>query len=351
MSIPSPVSTLSAIRRKVRHLTNSPNENSLPDSEIDEVINDIYQTDFAYGVKTDQMRSVYAIYTEPFRDRYPLDVNFNQGIRAPAYFDGIQGGFYKDRVQFYNLWPKITTQYQPINGNGVDTVFTFTIAAPFLSHEVVLGGIAVGGSPISVTDDGNGLLYLVTPNPQTSSPPFSTNPAIPVMYNKNLGNPGLYNPLAVGTVDYVTGQFSIDFSLAGVIPADGQQMTLRVAQYNTGKPYSILFWNNEFIIRPVPQKIHKIEVETYLTPVQFLEQTDNPIINQWWKFIAYLVACEIQRDRNDFDSVAQLQEGAKRQEALVLERQGVEEIGQPNFTLFNSTLPNPYLSNFWGQGL
>src|SRR5690606_33417751 len=126
----------------------------------------------------------------------------------------------------------------------------------------------------------------MTPNPQTSVPSFATNPAIPGMYNKNLGNPGLYNPTAIGTVNYVTGDFVIDFSLGGVIPAAGQQMTLRVCQYNTGKPYNILFWNNEFIIRPVPEKIHKIEVETYLTPVQFLEQTDNPIIKQWWKYLA-----------------------------------------------------------------
>src|SRR5690606_1524840 len=110
--------------------------------------------------------------------------------------------------------------------------------------EVVLGGIGIGGSPISVTDNGDGQLYLMTPNPQTSVPSFATNPAIPGMYNKNLGNPGLYNPTAIGTVNYETGDFVIDFSLGGVIPAAGQQMTLRVCQYNTGKPYNILFWNN-----------------------------------------------------------------------------------------------------------
>jgi hypothetical protein len=80
-----------------------------------------------------------------------------------------------------------------------------------------------------------------------------------------------------------------------------------------------------------------VEVETYLTPVQFMESTDHPVLNQWAQYIAYLSAQEILRDRNDFEGVQNLEEGKQRQEALVLERQGVEEIGQPNITLFNST--------------
>jgi hypothetical protein len=65
--------------------------------------------------------------------------------------------------------------------------------------------------------------------------------------------------------------------------------------------------------------------------------SDNPILNQWAQYIAYGVAREILRDRQDMEGVANLEEGFKRQEALVLERQAVEEIGQPNITLFNST--------------
>lgn len=352
MSIPQADSTLAAIVKKVRRLTNSSGESSLGTNDIYQHINTFYNQDFAYAIKIDQMRDVYTLYTTPYIDRYPLDINYNQGVRSPAYFDGIQGGFYKDRVQFYNLWPRIATQFQPISGDGITQLFNFTIPAPFLSREVILGGTDVSGNPITVHDNGFGRMYYVTQNPQTSHPIQSTNPALPGMYNTNLDNPGLYNPTDIGSVNYVTGVFSIDFSLTpgNIAPAAGTIMTLRVSQYQTGKPYSILFWNNEFTIRPVPKLIHKIEVETYLTPVQFMATTDHPIVNQWWQYIAFGVACEIQRERNDFDGVNALMEGMKRQEALVLERQGVEEIGQPNFTLFNSTSPNPYLSNYWGMG-
>jgi len=351
---PQADSTLNAIRLKVRRLTNSPGANSLTDAEIDQHTNTFYNQDFAYAIKVDQMRSIYTIYTEPYIDIYPIDVNYNMGIRAPAYFDGIKGGFYKDREQFYNLYPRISTLFQPISGDGETSAFSFTIPAPFLKNEVVLGGVDTAGNAITVKDNGEGRLYYLIPNPQTSLPPQINVTAtqltqIPGMYNKNLDNPGLYQPFDVGSVDYVSGQFVIDFSPVTVIPAAGTQMQLRVSLYQTGRPYSILFWNNEFHVRPVPKFIHKIEVETYFTPVQFMANNSHPIIDQWWQYIAYGVACEIQRERNDFEGVNMLMEGMKRQEALVLERQGVEEIGQPNFTLFNSSVPSPS-NSFWGWG-
>lgn len=346
-------STVVAIRKKIRRLTAS-SSSALSDNDIDQYINTFYNNDFPYGIKIDQMRSVYTFFTEPYIDRYPLDVNYNQGVRGPMYVEGIQGSFYKDRQQFYNIWPRFPTKFQPIAGDGVTTSFTFTIPGPFLSREVVLGGVDTNGNAISVNDDGNGNLQLQVPNPVVSVPaqfnPPSTNPAIPGMLNKNTGNPGLNNvntqttipptaalfPGGIGTVNYVTGAFNINFPVA---PAAGQYMTLWVSQYQTGRPYSLLFWNNEFTIRPVPKLIHKVEVETFLTPVQFMQTTDVPILNQWWQVIAIGSGIKILEDRQDMEGVQNLAVLYDRQEALVLERQGVEEIFTPNYTLFNSSTP------------
>lgn len=343
-------STLVAIRKKVRRLTASSSESTLTTDDIDQYINTFYNNDFPYGIKLDQMRSVYTFYTRPYIDRYPLDVNYNQGIRAPIYFEGIQGYFFKDREQFYNMWPRWPTKFNPINGDGVTTVFNFTIPAPFLSKEVVLGGTDVSGAAISVADDGNGNLQLQVPNPVVSVPAQNTSPPVPGMYNINTRNPGLETVTNIGTVNYVTGQFAIDFSLGGVVPASGTQMTLWVSQYQTGRPYSLLFWNNEFTIRPVPKLIHKVEVETYLTPVQFMNTTDNPILNQWWQYIAIGAAIKVLEDRQDMEGVKNLAVLFDRQEALVLERQGVEEIGQRNTTIFSGTQLNLGWNNGWMQG-
>lgn len=359
--------TYADIETKVRRLTASASQSTLSSVAIQQYVQTAYTQDFAYAVKIDQMRSVYTFFTEPYRDRYPLDVNFNQGVRAPVYIEGILGAFYKDRQSFYNVWPRFPTKFQPIFGDGLTTAFSFTIPGPFLSKEVVLGGVDSSGNPISVNDDGNGNLQLQVPNPVVSVPvqyvPSPTNPlptAIPGMKNLNTLNPGLnnvntqtlidplvpgvYYPGGIGTVNYVTGQFNITFPVA---PANGSTMTLWVSQYQHGRPYSLLFWNNEFTIRPIPKNIHKIEVETYLTPVQFLMTNDQPILAQWWQCIAILAAIHVLEDRQDMEGVKNLSLLYDRQEALVLSRQAVEEINQPNLTMFNS----PQQSYGIGAGL
>jgi hypothetical protein len=409
----SPASnTVVNIRTKVRRLTNSPSESALKTSDIDSMINVFVTQNFPNDIKTDQMRSVYTFFTQPYVDRYPIDVNYTQGVRAPFYVDGIQGSFFKDREQFYNLWPRFPSPFQQgaqiltgnitgiaqptnptqitspnhnlstnsiilisgvggmtqLNGNvytitivdantftlnGVDntsfgayttggnwtttnTTFSFALPAPFLAQEVLIGSIDINGTPISINDDGYGNLLLQTPNPVVSVPaaPNNYTRPIPGMFNINTANPGLNRQQTIGTVNYQTGQ--IDFVLP--VPVEpGQVLTIRVSQYQTGRPYCLLFWNNFLQIRPVPKQIHKCEIEVYLTPVQFISISDVPIVNQWWQYIAYGVAREIYRERKDMQGVQMLQEGWEYQESLVLERQAVEEIGQPNYTLFNST--------------
>jgi hypothetical protein len=351
MTIPSADTTLNAIVTKIRRLTASANESSLKTTDIYQYVNTYYNQDFPYSVKIDQQRNVYTFFTEPNRDRYPVDVNNWQGFRAPVYFEGIQGTFYKDRQQFYNIWPRFPTKFQPISGDGMTTTFSFTIQGPFLSKEVVLGGVDINGNPISVNDDGEGNLQLQVPNPVVSVPAFPyTNPAtpptpIPGMYNRNTQNPGLNyvgtltSPytMGIGTVNYVTGQFNITFPVA---PAAGQQMTLWVYLYQTGRPYCLLFWNNELHVRPIPKLIHKVEVECYQTPVQFMNTSDSPILNQWWQLISLGSSIKILEDRQDMEGVENLKELYNRQQDLVLERQGVEEIFEPNRNLFNSSNMN-----------
>lgn len=331
-------STVDAIRLKVRRLTASASQSALTTDDIDKAINTFYSQDFPYAIKLDQTRSVYTFFTQKDIDKYPLDVNYNQGIRSPVYFEGVKGFFFKDREQFYNMWPRWPTQFQPIAGDGVTKIFNFTLAGgfPFLSTMVVMGGIDANGAPIKVVDDGGrntyqgNLLYIQTNNVGNQIPPTPNTspipPAIPLPSN------------TIGTVNYITGQFSINFPVA---PAAGTLVTVWVSQYNNGRPYSLLFWNNQFEVRPVPDNVYKIEVESYLTPMQFIASTDNPVLTQWWQYLAYGASCEILRERQDMEGVQNLMEGMKRQEGLVLERQATEEIGQRNTTIFSQTNEQP----------
>lgn len=423
----SPNSTLTAIQTKIRRLTASSSEQSLTTATINEAINTFYQNDFPYAIKLDQLRSVYTFYTSPNIDRYPLNVNFNQGIRSPVFFEGVQGYYFKDRKEFFNMWPRWPTQNNfpsttltgsitnitqanpaivtanntlqngakvSISGVGgmtevngatytvssvtstsfalnVDSTgftaytsggtftsvlqqITFTIPTiPFLGKEVTIGGTDTAGNAIIVNDDGNGKLFYQLPNSIVPSNNLNTilNTTYPGKVNENLstkvsnsGNsvqtfPGDIIQTEIGTVNYITGVVNFNLATVNVTPEIGSDFVTWVSQYQVGRPYSMLFWNNEFTIRPVPDHTYKVEVETYMTPVQFIENTDNPLLLQWWQYISYGAAMEIQRERNDYDSVEGMREGFMRQEALVLERQGIEEINQRNATIFSSTTP------------
>lgn len=342
-------STLAWMRKTVRRLTASGSESALSTSDLDEYINNFITQDFPYAIKLDQMRSVYRFFTEPYVDRYPIDVNNNQGIRAPVYVDGLQATLFKDRQQFYAMWPRWPTSFTPAGGDGVTVAFSFTLTGPLVPGEVTMGTVSGGGAAISVADDGEGTLRLQTPNPQVSDPAYPfTDPSgapIPGMYNLNTGNPGLIEVLNIGTVNYITGAMTITFPVA---PGSGEDIIARVVQYQPGRPYSVLFWNNELIVRPIPKEIHKIELESYLTPVQMMETSDVPILNQWSRYISLGSARHILEDRGDYDGRNLLDKPFMEQEALVLERQGVEEIGQRNSTVYTSVVGSPNWGNSGG---
>lgn len=370
-------STYTAIETKVRRLTASASQSALSSADIQMAVNTFYNQDFPYAIKIDQQRNVYKFLTIPNVDRYPVDVNNYQGFRAPVYFEGIQGNFFKNRDQLYNLYPRYPTQFQPAGGDGVTTSFTFSLFGnspnPFpqpnfgiLSTQVVIGGIDISGNAIRIIDDGGGVVnsygigsnttagqllfiqqnnvgdnvYLDSSNAQQPAmPPLSPIP-IP-------SPPAPQTPQYCGTVNYVTTQITVNFPVA---PAAGSMINVWAATYQVGRPYNLLFWNNEFTIRPIPDNVYLCEVEAYQTPAQFMMTTDNPVLNQWWQYIAYGAACEILRERQDMEGVQNLMQGFTRQEGLVLERQANEEIQQPNITLFNTTQTGYGYGTGWGMG-
>lgn len=373
-------STYSFIEQKVRRLTASASESALSSADIQRAVNLFYSQDFPYAIKIDQQRSVYKFLTIPNVDRYPVDVNLMQGFRAPVYFQGVQGNFFKNRDQLFNLYPRYPTQFQPAGGDGRTTSFTFTLFGnnvnPFpqpnfgiLSTQLVIGGVDINGNPIRIIDDGGAvvnsfgigsntttgrLLYLQQNNVgqnvylTTTVPLNQQMPAIPPLSPLPVPSPASpLTPQYCGTVNYVTTSITVNFPVA---PAAGTMINVWAATYNVGRPYNLLFWNNELTIRPVPDNVYLVEVESFQTPSQFMMTTDNPTLNQWSQYIAYGAAMEILRDRQDMDGVQNLMEGFKRQEALVLERQAVEEIFQPNITLFNSTNYGGTSYGGWGIG-
>lgn len=326
MSVAQADNSVIQIRKRIRRLTSSPNESSLPTADIDQYINSFYTQDFIYAIKLDQLRSVHKIFTTPNIDVYPLDVNANQGIRSPVYIDGIKAGLFKDRGQFFNVWPLFPPRFTQNDvvavGDGVTQVFNFTITpVPFLPNFVKITSIDTAGLAIAVEDDGDGNLV----NAENTS-------------------------VTAGTVNYETGVTVLDYTAMGVTPGDGKSIKVNTSRLSEGRPRDILFWNDEITVRPVPNDVFEVQFETYLTPTQFEFVTDKPILNQWKDYIACGSSLKILEDRGDVEGYQYVFEIFQRQEGLVLERQGIEEIGQRNQTIYTSTVEG-YNNSGFNSGL
>ena len=87
--------------------------------------------------------------------------------------------------------------------------------------------------------------------------------------------------------------------------------------YQSGKPLGVLYYDQAFTIRPVPDKVYEIQFEADVVPSQLLEENSMPTIQQWWPWIAYGAAKLIFEDNMDLDSVQLIMPEYKEQEALV----------------------------------
>lgn len=330
--------TLQGIRTDAREYIGISSQSLLPDSVLDQEINYFYTANIPESIKMDQLRTVYVFYTLPNVDRYPVDTNLYQSFREPVHVDGLNAVFYKDRGQFYGWWPNVRTYQQPAIGDGTTTMFSFnTNATPVVRTTFMASVPDTTGYQLICADDGGrqdevGNLLLVTRNSVGNMvppfPPLSPLPPTP------LPNPP-YNNI-VGQINYATGQVTITWPTP---PAAGQPIRINFFAPSFGRPNSVLYWNNEIVVRPVPKYSHKISLEAYMTPTQMLSSSDHPFLNNFKRYISLGCAINILERIGDQDRKMQLIPAFEAAEGRVLERQANEEIGQANCTIFNQKGP------------
>lgn len=343
--------TVQAIEAEAREYIGISSNSILPSSTIEQEINYFYTANIPESIKLDQLRTVYTIYTLPYVDRYPVDVNQYQSFREPVLIDGgIRMTFYKDRSQFYGWWPNVPTYIQPASGDGTTQIFNFYVPtspqAPVGRTTFVCSVPDTTGNQLICADDGGNqqlvgnLLLVIRNSVGDLVPPFP--PLSPLALNPLPDPP--YNNI-VGQINYVTGQVNITWPTA---PAANQLLQVQYFQASVARPQSLLYWNNEIVIRPIPMLTHKITMEAYMTPVQMLNSTNSPFLNNFKKYIALGVAINILDRIGDNDRKMQLISPFEAAEGRVLERQANEEIGQSNTTIFNQQ--GPYASQQYPYG-
>lgn len=121
--------------------------------------------------------------------------------------------------------------------------------------------------------------------------------------NGNLIGSGL------GTIDYETGQIFITFT--NPVP-QGQNIQVMYSPTVMSVPLSILFFQNQFTLRPIPDQGYTIELIAYRQPSQALlgsvdpnnpDLTGVPELSEWWELLAAGAAKKFFEDQQDITSI------------------------------------------------
>ncbi len=332
-------STLAAIQKKVRRLTRSPSEAQLTTTELNEYINVALLFDFPQHNRLFSLRKTLTFYTQPGVDVYrtnTTDVNdplydFQNRyitVHPGAYISGLAAFYTQERDVFFGNYPMVTSVVDTaLRGNGTTGPFSGTLTSAFaLQNSVIFTALNAAGTAMILIDypQDNVIGYLGIPN-QTDI---------------------LVNPY--GTISYETGAYSFDFpqntdnSSTNIIYSEAQY-------YKRGLPTSMLYFDNSFTLRPVPDKAYPVQIQVDATPTELLSSSQSPQIHQWFQFIAYLAAKKIFEDRMDMDSVQMIMPEFMKQMNLVLRTSIDTQANERTVTIYTQGKNYGWGWNNWGN--
>jgi hypothetical protein len=358
--MPAPSSNLDAIRTKVRRLTRTPTEAQMTTAQVDEYINTFVVYDFPEHLRLFSLHRPFTFYANPYQDVYPTSkdgvlgvddnplYNFQNialTVNEPIYIGGYQSFFSQSREQFFGIYPKVNNIASiGTAGDGLTVTFTGNVNTNLIGtngNGYVLLKNEVLFSSVDSNGDGLALIDVPVMNPVTGNPTVNGNLYIP---GQTPANP----PLAIdpnNTINYVTGQFTITFPAA---PAQGIPINSQTVPQVTTIPQALLYFDNQFTLRPVPDQPYRVNIEVYVRPTYLMDIGSVPELEEWWQYIAYGAAKKIFEDRMDLDSVQLIMLEFKKQENLCQRRTIVQNTNERTSTIY--TEQTGVTSGGWGWG-
>lgn len=268
----------------MRNISGSPSADQLTDSQITDYINTYYTYIMQFELKEQINLQPMNFYAYPNVDVYSFPGGFLTD-QPMAYADGFPLIFYQDRDIFYQDWPQQFTQDAVATGNGVTQAFSGTAQA----FPIIQGTYVITDGTQVAFDKSDGILYQTIVGVDT----------------------------AIGTINYVTGAFSVTFNTA---PASSATIYDKYQAYEPARPQGVLFYNNEFTFRPIPDQVYQITLQGYINQTQLSAGSDTPLQGEWGLCIAYGAALEIFADRGDLGAYNNNYPLLKRYENVALAR-------------------------------
>ena len=262
------MTTLARIRQTVRNITGRRSVDQLTDADLDNFINDFYIYDMPERMKTLQLEVMRSFVLQPNIDTYGPAIYGADiyDVKPPVYVAGYQVSYHQSPEQFYRIWPWL--RYKVIVGTGTgvaNCVFTLP-AIPALRNTVMISAGALAGQ-----DDGAGSFTG--------------------------------DVLAGGTINYISGLVNITFNAA--IPV-GTTIFAQYWPYVASRPRDIMFFQQQFVVRPVPDTPYVVQFVGLRTPTALLAAGQSPELLEWWQLIAYGAALKLLVEQSDMEQYGNL---------------------------------------------
>ena len=264
----------------------------------------------------------------------------------PVYIGGYQSYMTQNRENFFRINPQLNfLQQSAATGNGTDGfvvpyvmqaintpivrgfkpnppgAYSATgIEARFINWNVLVSAQNALGNNVSLVDTGfnstSGTLDqigdLVDPN--------------------DIGNP----PTKRGQINYITGQITVGNPFLGFtdnIPA-GNPINVQYIPYVASRPQSVVFFQDQFILYPIPDQAYIVSFEAYKYPTALLSANESPQLKEWWQLLAYGASDKIFADNADMENMAKFRPLLQEQLNLVQRRTIVQQTSERTASIY-----------------
>jgi len=354
--------TLANAVTKARKLTGSSNSFQVTDSYIVQQMHSFYSYDLPAKFRSLKLKDIYTFTTNIGQDVYPFNSELYITVNQPCYCAKREMRFFTDPWNFYGVnynWQQINTFDSGDNSTG--PYEGQTTAAPLIAsinndpgtqinrnlffpqsrvQNILITANVVGANGVgqtqNVTDDGQGNLIQIF---QTSN---SGNKEYGWTYYRQYASSTPNTP-GNATINYQTGEIT-GLVFAEAIP-DGTPIQIQYNPKTFSIPLSIMFYQNQFTLCPVPDAGYTIELTCYRQPIQALIAADmagNPELSEWWEILAVGAAKKIFEERLDSDGVIFIDKMLKERYDII-ETRTYAQIGQQRInTIYTDQLTYNY---------
>lgn len=279
--------TLSKMQNKIRLLTGRFTSAEISNEELRTRINQFYTLIFPAEVKLEQKHVYYQFTTTANQAYYDFPLTSYTNFQPPATCNNLNMLWYQDPTYFFEVNPLQYTFLTPWTGDGSTVTFNTSVT-----------GFPIYPGTVTITD--NVELFEDTNQDWTTSN---------VIIAGSLGG--------TATVNYSTGSISVTFFTA---PANGQNIYFNYVVFAATRPQSILVYNNQFQLWPVPDQAYIIKMKAYSVVDELVNATDTPFLNEWGECICYGTAKSLLADYGELDGYAEMDVLYKEQLRYVLAR-------------------------------